>query len=113
MADLDSLKPNILVPQLIDIARTTAGPLWDDIRSKTTHEFRILAHRIREIGSAIASGELSIPVARILFKMAKRNLVATIAMLTIMVEAAVQKLVNTVLKELKDYINGAIGFSLI
>ncbi|PSL20952.1 hypothetical protein [Shimia abyssi] len=113
MPDLNDLKPDVFVPQLLNVARTTAGPLWDDIQQTASHEFRVLALRIRDIGEGVASGDVSRTAARILFRMAKRNLIATIAMLTIMIEAAAQKLVNAVLKEIKSIVNGALGFTLV
>lgn len=113
MVNLDALNTDVLVPRMVSTARGIAGPLWDDIKSTAKHEFKVLASRIREIGSAVKDGELSKTSARILLRMARRNLIATVAMLTIMVDAAVQKLVNGVMAELKTYINTALGFSLI
>lgn len=113
MVNLDDLKADVLVPRMVTTASDIAGPLWSDIKTTATHEFKVLASRIREIGSAVKDGELSKTSARILLRMARRNLIATLAMLTIMVDAAVQKLVNGVMAELKSHINTAIGFSLL
>jgi Asp-tRNA(Asn)/Glu-tRNA(Gln) amidotransferase B subunit len=113
MVNLDDLETDVLVPRMISKASDIAGPLWEEIRTTATHEFKVLASRIREIGSAVRDGELSQTSARILLRMARRNLIATLAMLTIMIDAAVQKLVNGVLSDLKDHVNTAMGFSLL
>ncbi|MDU9002992.1 hypothetical protein [Sedimentitalea todarodis] len=113
MVNLDALSTDILVPRMVSKATDIAGPHWDNIKTTATHEFKVLASRIREIGSAVKEGELSMTSARILLRMARRNLIATVAMLTVMVDAAVQKLVNGVMSELKSHINTAIGFTLV
>lgn len=113
MVNLDALNTDILVPRMVSTATDIAGPLWAEIKNTATHEFKVLASRIREIGRAVKDGELSKTSARILLRMARRNLIATVAMLTVMVDAAVQKLVNGVMSEMKSYINTAIGFSLV
>ncbi|MEO9780915.1 MAG: hypothetical protein ABJH07_22780 [Sedimentitalea sp.] len=113
MVNLEALNADVLVPRMVSTATGIAGPLWADIKTTATHEFKVLASRIREIGSVVRDGELSKTSARILLRMARRNLIATVAMLTVMVDAAVQKLVNGVMSELKNHINSAIGFSLV
>ncbi|WP_380990336.1 hypothetical protein [Sedimentitalea sp. HM32M-2] len=113
MLDLESLEPRILAPKMLQTASEIAGPLWAEIRTTATHEFKVLASRIREIGAAVAEGDLSKSAARILLRMARRNLIATLAMLTTMIEAAVQKLVNGVLAQIREHVNAAIGFAVL
>lgn len=113
MTDLSQLNPDVIVPRMIGQARDVAGPLWAEIRTAAQHEFKVLGDRISAIGKAVHAGEMSKSSARILLRMARRNLIATLAMLTTMIDAAVQKMVNAVLAEIKDHINTAIGFTLI
>ncbi|MBL1419902.1 MAG: hypothetical protein COC24_005270 [Alphaproteobacteria bacterium] len=102
-----------LIKRLIATATSIAGDKWSEIKISVTHELKVLASRIKDIAAAVASKEMSKNGAKLLFQLAKNNLISTIAMTNVLVVSAVQKLVNAVLKDIKDFVNLALGFSLI
>lgn len=94
-------------------AKDVAGDAWDEIRSFVKIEFKGLAKQIKEIGKAVARGEMKTRTARTLMKMARNNLMATLAATTTLVLAAAEKIINAALKAIKELVNGALGFALI
>lgn len=94
-------------------AKDVAGDAWGEIRSFVKIEFKGLAKQIKEIGKAVARGEIKQRTARALLKMARNNLISTLAATTTLVFAAAEKIINAALKAIKELVNGALGFALI
>ncbi|MDX8350666.1 hypothetical protein SLH49_21970 [Cognatiyoonia sp. IB215446] len=113
MTGLSDLNVGTLGTRLVNTAAGIAGEAWTNIKSVVAHELRVLAGRIRDIAEAALSGEVSKTGARTLLRVARNNLAATIAMTSVLLLAAAQKLINAVLGEVKNFVNGAIGFKLL
>ena len=112
MPSLENLSPGVFFPKLLETTVELSGDSWNEIKLFAKHELKILAVQIHEIGKAVLDGELSKKGAKMLFRMAKNNLISLLAGVSVMLLAAAQRLINAILKELKGYINNAIGFVL-
>lgn len=99
--------------QIVAQAANIAGTDWKAIAAAATVELKGLAQRIGLIIEAHASGEISQVRAKKHLRTARFHVIATIAMLTVMVEATVEKIVNGALKIVKDAVNQAAGFALL
>jgi hypothetical protein len=109
--------PNLNIGQLFNsiltAGRNAAGAGWTKIVSVATHEFQVIAHRIVQIGQALASGQSTKADAKDLMKLARNHVVATIATLTTLVLGTVQKIVNAALSAVSAAVNTAVGFTLL
>lgn len=109
-SDIDT---GAIFDSLFTEAKNVAGDAWDEIRSFVKIEFKGLAKQIKEIGKAVARRELKELTAHVLLKMARNNLIATLAATTTLVFAAAEKIINAALNTIKELVNGALGFALI
>ncbi|MDA4845833.1 hypothetical protein [Hoeflea poritis] len=107
------MNPNQLASQMISEASQVAINSWNAIKSTAVTEFRGLSQRIVMIARLYAQGEISKAGARRHFKAARYHVIAILAMLTALVEAAAAKIVNAALKVIADAVNAAIGFKLV
>jgi hypothetical protein len=94
-------------------ARKAAGDGWQAIVGAATIELRGLAQRLVLIVEGAATGQLSRDSAARHFAAARFHVIATIAMLTVMIEATVERVINAALAAIKQAVNTAIGFPLI
>ena len=99
--------------KIVTQAAQIAGSSWKSMATAATVELRGLAQRIALIIEAFANGELSQARAKQHLKTARFHVVATIAMLTVMTEAAIEKIVKGALAIVKDSVNKAAGFALL
>lgn len=111
--DLDALSVSNIFPPMFAAARDIAGDAWTDIRATVKIEFKALAKRIKEIGKALAAGQINQATAELLMKMVRNNVISAIALVTNQVLIAAEKIVNVALKVVQNVINTAIGFPLI
>lgn len=94
-------------------AAQIASNQWQDISNAALVEFRALAQRLVLIVQLHARGEITVAMARRHLRTARFHVIATIAMLTVMVEATAERVVNAALTAVRDVINTAAGFALI
>ncbi|TRC92046.1 hypothetical protein FJV76_24220 [Mesorhizobium sp. WSM4303] len=99
--------------RIISQATQIAGGSWKAMATAATVEFRGLAQRIALIVEAYANGELSQVRAKAHLKNARFHVIATLAMLTVMTEAALEKIVKGALAIVKESVNKAAGFALL
>ena len=102
-----------LAADMIASASNSIGASWKSIQEVAVHEFRMLATRIVNIATALASGEMKKSTASILFRSAKSQIVAVLALVSTMMAVATQKAVNAALAVVKSAVNTVVGFSLI
>ena len=108
-----ALNANKVAEQILSGAVQTAGTAWSKISASATIELRGLAQRIVLIVKGLSDGEISKTMAQRHLQTARFHVVATLAMLTTLVEATVEKIVNGALAVVRDIINKAAGFALI
>ncbi|HWA44018.1 MAG TPA: hypothetical protein VHA10_12465 [Hypericibacter adhaerens] len=108
-----ALDPQDLAGRLVSAAAQSAGTSWNTIRQTATIEFQSLAQTIVMIVEARLSGEMTNDMAARHFQTARYHLVAIIAMLTTLVESAIETIVNGALATIRTTVNDAIGFALI
>lgn len=102
-----------LANDMIGEASRVAGNAWSKIQVIAINEFKTLANRIADISVALAAGQMKPATARILFRNARSQIVATLALLSTIIAAAAEKIVRSALNIIKGAVNGAIGFQLI
>lgn len=107
------LNVNQLASTMLSGAATTAGNAWSQIQSAAVVEIRGLAQRLAAIAAAFVSGQITKDMARRHLRTARFHVIATIAMLTSVVEAAVERIINAALTAVRDAVNTAIGFTLV
>lgn len=108
-----SLDLEAISQSMLSEAAGTAKEAWVNIRQAATVEIQGLAQRLVSLTSAFLAGEITQTMAKRHLRQARLHVVATIAMLTSMVEAAVEKIINAALTVIRDVVNTAIGFKLI
>ncbi len=111
--DLGALSVSNLFPPMFAAAKDIAGGAWAEIRATIKIEFKAVAKRIKEIGKAIANGEITASTAKLLIKMVRNNVISAIALVTNQVLITAEKLVNAALKVIKGVVNTAIGFAVL
>ena len=94
-------------------AARVAKDQWAVIRQAATIEIQGLAQRLVSITNAFLAQEITQTMAQRHLRTARNHVVAVIAMLTSMVEAAAEKIINATLTVVRDAVNTAIGFTLI
>jgi hypothetical protein len=99
--------------KMIAAAATTAGDQWTKIQSAATLEIRSLARTIVLISQAFLAGDISQSSAKRHLRAAREHMVATVAMLTTMVQAGVEKILRAVIAVVKESVNKAVGFVLL
>jgi hypothetical protein len=99
--------------KIVAQAAKIAGSEWGNIEQTARVELQGLAQRLVLIVEACASGEMTRQMAKRHFRTAKFHVVAIMAMLTMLVEAAIEKIVNGALAVIRTVVNDAIGFVLI
>ena len=97
---------------LTEAAKIAKGE-WAGIRQAATIEIQGLAQRLVAITNAFLAREITKDMAVRHLRAARFHVIATIAMLTSMLEAAAEKIINGVLTVVRDTVNSAIGFKLI
>ncbi len=110
---MPSLNVQALGQSMITQAATIGKDQWDIIREAATIELQGLAQRLVAITNAFLGGQITKSMAKRHLRTARSQVIATIAMLTSMVEAAAEKIINAVLTVVRDAVNTAIGFTLI
>ena len=108
-----ALDPNQIASDMIGRAGAIAGKTWQTIQSSVKIELTGLAHRLVLIVEAVATGELTAAEAQSHFATMKFHVIATIAMATVVTEAAISQIVNAAIGAVKTAVNSAAGFSLI
>jgi hypothetical protein len=99
--------------KIITQASAIAADRWKDIADAATIELKGLAQRLVLIVEGVGTGQLSRDSAIRHFAAAKFHVIAVVAMLTVMIEAAIERIVNGALTVVRDAINAAAGFALI
>jgi hypothetical protein len=102
-----------LVDQMTAQAAATAGASWSAIQQAATTELQGLAQRLVLLTQGYQNGEVTKDMVQSHLKTMRYHVIATIAMLTVMVEATIEKIINSALTAVRDAINQAIGFKLI
>ena len=102
-----------LLQSMLSQAQSTAASSWSQIASVATHEFKIAARRIIQIGQEVAAGRLTKSDAQSLMRLARNHMVAIIAALTTMVLKAVEKIVNAALAAIRTAVNTELSFVLL
>ena len=111
--DLEALSVSNLFPPMFAAAKDIAGSGWDEIRATVKIEFKAVAKRIKEIGKALANGEINQSTASMLMKMVRNNVIGAIALVTNQVLITAEKIVNGALKVIRDVVNTAVGFAIL
>ncbi len=110
---MSALDVNKIFGDMVAGAATTAGTQWSAIGAVMTIELKAFAERMNEIANALAAQTISKETAEDLTRMARNHLIATIATLTVLVLAAVERIVDAALKAAAADVNAAIGFTLL
>ena len=108
-----SLDLEALSQSMLSEASGIAKDAWTNIRQAATVEIRGLAQRLVSLTNAFLLGEITRTMAKRHLRQARLHVIATIAMLTSMVEAAVEKIINAALTAIRNVVNTAIGFTLV
>ncbi|RWE00470.1 hypothetical protein [Mesorhizobium sp.] len=108
-----ALDVGVIGSQIVAQAAQVAGDGWKAMATAATVELRGLAQRIVLIVEAYADGELSQARAKQHLRTARFHVIATIAMMTVMTDAVIEKIVNGALAIVKDSVNNAAGFALL
>ncbi len=108
-----ALNPASIGNDMLKAAVTTAGDQWNMIKSVATIQIKNLARHLTDIARGVADGSLEAIDGKQLTAMAKNNAIAAIAMLTELVAAAIQKIINAALSAVKQAINAAAGIALL
>jgi hypothetical protein len=108
-----ALDVNDIGTKIVAQASKIAANRWKDISGTATVELQGLAQRLVLIAVGVATGQLSRDSAARHFATARFHVIAVIAALTVMLEAAVEQIVNGALTVVRDAINTAAGFALI
>lgn len=108
-----ALDPQKLAQDMLAGAAATAQGAWTQIQQSATIELQSLAHTLALIVEGTLAGDLSQDMAARHFQTARFHVIATIAMLTELVQAAVEKIVNGALAAIKSAVNSAAGFALL
>ena len=104
--------PALGTAMIAEAARVAKGG-WQKIKEAATIELRGLAQRIALIVDSFRSGNITQSIAKRHLRTARFHVAATIAMLTSMLEAAAEKVVNAAIAVVRDAVNSAIGFALV
>ena len=102
-----------LTSSMIAEASAVAGTGWKEVKQAAIVEFQGLAERLVAITRAYVEQEMTKAMVKRHLSTMRYHVIATIAMLTVLVEATVEKMVNKALTIVRDAINQAIGFALI
>lgn len=109
----DMVTSENLGEKMFEAAKMALGKKFALVKSFLRDESEKLAITLRMIIEASAKGEITHEEAKILLNQQK---IAAIAVLTAgegMAAIAVQSAINAAFKEVKDFINGKIGFALL
>ena len=68
--------------QMLTAAKESAGTSWTSIRTIAKHEFEVLAKRFASIAEAVATQQINKGTARLLYRNAKNQIIAVLAMLS-------------------------------
>ena len=107
------MDPQKIAADMIGAATSAAGAAWKEIQTVAAHELKVLATSIVDIGLAVTSGQMKKATALILFRNARSQLVAVLALLSTLLAAAAEKIVKAALNVVKAAVNGFVGFPLI
>ena len=102
-----------LAQEMLNAAKEKAGASWSEIKQVAKHEFEVLAQRFVSIGEAYAIGEITKNTSKILYRTARSQIVAVLAMLSTLIAAAATKIVKAALAVVKSAVNSAVGFNLV
>ena len=97
----------------LSTAQHEAGTGWANIKSAVQAETKVFGQRLVQIKNGYASGEFTKADAKDFFSMILNNMIATIAMVTTLVWATVQKIINAAIAAVKTLINSFMKFSLL
>jgi len=108
-----SLDSDEIFNQITQKAAHIAGNAWNEMRQAATVEFEGLARRIVMLVEGFLNDEITKSMAQGHLANMRYHVIATIAMLTMMTQGAVERIVNGALTVVRDAINKAAGFALI
>lgn len=108
-----SLDAGEISKQISQKAAHIAGNAWNEMRQAATVEFEGLARRIVMLVEGYRNDEITKNMAQGHLANMRYHVVATIAMLTMMTQGTVEKIVNGALTVVRDAINKAAGFALL
>ncbi|MBB2701458.1 UNVERIFIED_ORG: hypothetical protein GGI66_006178 [Rhizobium esperanzae] len=110
MADLDIGKvAKDMIAKAADIAKNG----WKEIKEAVEVEFHGIAERIGLILKAYANKKFSKEQARSHMRVAKGGVITTLAMVTMMTEAVITKIVNSAFSIVRDAVNTVAKFTLL
>jgi hypothetical protein len=107
------LNASDLGSKMIAEASAVAGAGWKDIKQAAMVEFQGLAQRLVTLTRAYIDKEMTQSMVKRHLRTMRYHVVATIAMLTVLLEATIEKMVNKALTVIRDAVNETIGFALI
>lgn len=102
-----------LAQRMLSGAATEAGEGWAEVSAFFKVEFRTIARRIKDIGKAVAGGDIDELTAKLLMRMQVNNAVAAVAAMTTMVMVRIERIINAALGLVRDVVNTALGFALL
>jgi hypothetical protein len=102
-----------ILNNMLKAAASTAGQQWGAIKTATTNEFQVLGQRLKQISDGLRAGDMTEEDAADFFAVIRNNAVENLALITALVRAAAQKIVDAALDAAKTGINSYIGFALL
>ena len=99
-----------LAQRMLSGAATEAGEGWAEVSAFFKVEFRTIARRVKDIGKAVAGGDIDELTAKLLMRMQVNNAVAA---MTTMVMVRIERIINAALGLVRDVVNTALGFALL
>ncbi|MHA1113312.1 MAG: hypothetical protein ACTSRY_02250 [Alphaproteobacteria bacterium] len=102
-----------LAQRLLSGAATEAGEGWAEVSAFFKVEFRGIARRTKDIGKAVAGGDIDEMTAKLLMRMQVNNAVAAVAAMTTLVMLRIERIINAALSLIRDLVNAALGFALV
>ena len=109
----DMVTSENLGEKMFEAAKIALGTKFDLVKSFLRGESEKLAITLRMIMEASAKGEITHEDAEILLNQQKIAVVSVLTASEGMAAIAVQSAINAALKEVRDFINGKIGFALL
>lgn len=108
--DIDT---DILFAKMFGAAREDAGGDWSQIKGVFKIELKTLSRQIKEIGKAVALGEMTEAAARAFMRAVRQSMAMLVAATTILTFEAAERIVMSSLEAVDGMVNGAVGFALI
>jgi|GEM_PF-4861088 len=102
-----------LFARMFGAAREDARSSWNDIRGILKVELKASARQIKELGKAVALGDLPQEQARLVVRLARSHIATVLASATSITIVTADLAVGAALDAVREDVNKALGFYLL